>query len=66
MKNSDIRALSIDELHERLATESENLRKLKFAHAITPLENPMTIREARKLVARIQTEIRAKELANQG
>jgi len=63
MKNADIRALSLEELDERLATETENLQKLKFAHAISPLENPMQIRDARKLVARIQTEIKAKQQA---
>lgn len=63
MKNSDIRALSSEELEERLATETENLQKLKFAHAISPLENPMQIRDARKLVARIKTEITAKNEA---
>ncbi|MEL6534615.1 MAG: 50S ribosomal protein L29 [Bacteroidota bacterium] len=64
MKNADIRALAIEELQERLATETENLQKLKFAHEISPLENPMQIREARKTVARIKTEIAAKTAAN--
>lgn len=64
MKNSEIKALSIEELQSRCAVEVENLQKLKFAHAITPIENPMRIKDARKLIARIKTEIRAKELAN--
>ena len=62
MKNSEIRGLSIDELKNKLAAEKENYGKLKFAHSITPIENPVKIRETRKLVARIETEIRAKEL----
>ena len=64
MKNSEIKALSLDELQGKLEVEQDSLQKLKFAHAITPVENPMRIKEARKLVARIKTEIRAKELAN--
>lgn len=64
MKNEEIRALSVEELTERLASETETLQKLKFAHAISPLENPMQIREARKVVARIQTEIAAKAAAS--
>ena len=60
MKNADIRALTVEELEERLATETENLQKLKFAHAISPLENPSQIAVARKTVARIKTEITAK------
>ena len=63
MKNSEIKALSLDELQGKLEVEQDSLQKLKFAHAITPVENPMRIKEARKLVARIRTEIRAKELA---
>lgn len=63
MKNSEIKALSLDELQSKLEVEQDSLQKLKFAHAITPVENPMRIKEARKLVARIKTEIRAKELA---
>ena len=62
MKNSEIKALSLEELKERVATEKENLQKLKFAHAISPIENPIKIREAKRLVARLHTEIRAKEL----
>ncbi len=63
MKNSEIRGLSLDELRSKLAVEKENYSRLKFAHSVTPVENPMKIRETRKLVARIQTEIRAKELS---
>lgn len=62
MKNSELRGLSLDELKNKLAVEKENYSKLKFAHSITPIENPMKIRENRKLVARIQTEIKSKEL----
>lgn len=64
MKNSELRGLSLDELKNKLTAEKDNYSKLKFAHSITPIENPMKIKESRKLVARIQTEIRAKELSN--
>lgn len=62
MKNSEIKGLSLEELKNKLAVEKENYSKLKFAHSITPIENPVKIRENRKLVARISTEIKAKEL----
>jgi len=61
MKNSELRGLNLDELKNKLTVEKENYGKLKFAHSITPIENPMKIKETRKLVARIETEIRAKE-----
>lgn len=63
MKNSEIVALSLEELKQKLASEQETFRKMKFAHAISPIENPMKIKETRKLIARLQTELRAKELA---
>ena len=42
--------------------EKEAYNKLTFAHAITPIENPMKIRAARKLIARLETEVRVKQL----
>lgn len=61
MKNSEIKALSITELSDKFVSEKATLDKLKFSHAISPLENPMQIREARKLVARLKTELNAKQ-----
>ena len=63
MKNSEIVALSLEELKQKLASEQEAFRKMKFAHEISPIENPMKIKETRKLIARLKTELRAKELA---
>jgi large subunit ribosomal protein L29 len=62
MKNSEIRALSIEELNQKLASETEAMQKLQFAHAISPIENPMKLRETRKLIARINTAIRQKQV----
>ncbi len=60
MKNQEIKALSTNDLKERLAAEKEAFQKLKFAHAISPIENPMRLRESRKLIARLNTELHAK------
>ena len=62
MKYQEIKALSTEELRERTVAEAENLRKLRFAHAISPIENPMRIKHTRKLVARLQTAQRARKL----
>jgi large subunit ribosomal protein L29 len=62
MKNSDIRNLSVAELKEKIAAEKEAMRKIQFAHKISSIENPMRIGETRKLIARLSTELRAKEL----
>ena len=64
MKNSELRGLSLEELKNKLSVEKESYGKLKFAHSITPIENPMRVKESRRLIARIKTEIRAKELNN--
>lgn len=65
MKNSEIKGLSLEELKTKVAAEKESLSKLQFAHAITPIENPMRLKDSKKLIARLNTEIRAKELAQQ-
>jgi large subunit ribosomal protein L29 len=61
MKNTEIKGLTVAELNEKIGSEQENLRKIKFAHQISSIENPMKIKEARKLVARLKTELTAKE-----
>ena len=60
MKNSELRALSLEELNKKLIVEKENLEKLIFSHAATPIENPMKIKFARRFVAKIKTEINNK------
>jgi len=62
MKNAEIKALTGAELSEKLKTEKETLRKMKFAHQVSAIENPMKIKERRKLIARLNTEVRAKEI----
>lgn len=61
MKNSDIKALSVIELKEKVLSEKEALRKLRFAHQVSAIENPMKIKETRKLIAKLKTELSVKE-----
>jgi ribosomal protein L29 len=56
-----IRGLNESELKARLEEEKLRLKKLEFAHAISPLENPMTIRGVRRDIARLQTELKLKQ-----
>jgi large subunit ribosomal protein L29 len=63
MKNSEIRSLSESEIAERVAAEQANLTKLRFAHAISPIENPNKLKESRRFIARLKTALRAKQLA---
>ncbi len=62
MKQNVIHEMSTSELHERLDEERKQLRKLKMNHAVSPLENPMKIKDYRITVARILTELRKREL----
>lgn len=62
MKNAEIKGLTLVELNEKIGSEQESLRKLKFAHQVSAIENPMKIKETRKLIARLKTELKAKEL----
>jgi large subunit ribosomal protein L29 len=62
MKSTEIKDLSVNELREKIISEKETLRKMKFAHQVSAIENPMKIRETRKLIARLNTELSAKEL----
>lgn len=61
MKNSEIKALTVAELKEKIGSEKEAMRKIKFAHQVSAIENPMKIRENRRLIARLKTELTAKE-----
>lgn len=62
MKTSEIKELTTAEIQERLATEKEQLVRMKLNHSISPLDNPLQIREARKTIARLNTELRQREL----
>lgn len=62
MKKADFKNLSTQELQEKLAAQEQNLVKMKLNHAISPLDNPMQIKAARKDIARINTELRLREL----
>ncbi|UOQ78495.1 50S ribosomal protein L29 [Hymenobacter sp. 5516J-16] len=61
MKNADIRALSIEDLKNQIKTEQTNGQNMRFAHAISPLENPIRLKQARKNVARLLTELKRRE-----
>lgn len=62
MKYKDISTLSPAALQENITTETENLQKLRFAHAISPIENPMRIQHTKKTIARLKTAQRAQQL----
>ena len=62
MKQAVIIEMSTEELVGKLTEERATLAKINLAHAVSPLENPVQIREKKKTVARILTEVRRREL----
>jgi len=65
MKQKVIHELSTPEVIERLAEEKKHLIKMKLNHAVSPLENPNKIKEQRRTVARLKTELRKREINQQ-
>lgn len=57
MKNSEIAALSTEELTAKLGEDKANLTKMKFAHAVSAIENPNRIKNLRRDIARVSTEL---------
>jgi large subunit ribosomal protein L29 len=62
MKTSEIKELSTSDLLERIDTERTMLVRMKLNHAITPLDNPQKVKDVKITIARLQTELRTREL----
>lgn len=60
--NKSLKDLNEDDLKARIQEDELRLKKLEFAHAISPLENPMSIRGVRKDLARLKTELQKRAL----
>ena len=57
MKDTVLTEMPLNELNDLLLSEKERLAKLKMSHAVSPLENPLSIKYSRKKIARIMTEL---------
>jgi large subunit ribosomal protein L29 len=49
------------DLKARIQDDEQRLKKLQFAHSLSPLENPMSLRQLRKEIARLKTELGKKK-----
>lgn len=58
MKQSIVKDLTTDEVREKIREERAAYIKMKMAHAVSPIENPMKLRAGRRAIARLQTELR--------
>ena len=62
MKSSELKELSLKELEERIDNERNFITKLRLNHAISPLDNPLKIRGIRRDIARMETELKIRQL----
>ena len=61
MKMSEIREFSTNELIERIEVEKNTLVRMRLNHAVSPLDNPMKLKFARKNIARLITELNKRQ-----
>ncbi|MDR0939762.1 MAG: 50S ribosomal protein L29 [Mediterranea sp.] len=64
MKIAEIRELTTTDLVERVEAEVANYNQMLLNHSISPLESPAKIKELRRTIARMRTELRQRELNN--
>ena len=62
MKASVVREMTTQEIKEQLEEAKLNYYKMKMAHTISPLENPVSLKSSRKDIARLSTELRSREM----
>jgi len=63
-EREEYRTLGDEALEDRISEGESRLKKMKFSHAVNPIENPMTIRDARRTLARLKTEQHKRELGS--
>lgn len=62
-KFTELQDYSNEDLLNELTNTKSQYSKLKFDHALRGLDNPLTLREVRKDIARLNTEVRRREVA---
>lgn len=61
MKGSDLKDMSEKDLQERLQEMKNSLGQMKFQHSVSGLESPIKVRDSRRAVARILTELNSRK-----
>ena len=61
MKKADIKNLSAGDLQNKPTEAKAEYTKLKLAHKISPIESPIQIRDLRRTIARLNTELTNKQ-----
>ncbi len=61
MKGNELKGMTDVELEKKLQELKSELFNLRFRHASGQLENPVSIRTCKRDIARVNTEIRARQ-----
>lgn len=64
MKKEEIKEMTTADLRDRLEVMEKDYVQLKINHAISPVDNPAKITADRRMIARVKTELRQRELNN--
>ena len=62
MKGTEIKELSTQEIQERIDNYKSVLVRMRINHAVSPLDNPNKIGIAKRDIARLMTELRARQI----
>ncbi len=62
MKNKEVIELTTKEIIEKIGDEKNKLTKLRLNHAVSPLDNPSVLKHIRRNIARLNTELRKREI----
>ncbi|MFM6982554.1 MAG: 50S ribosomal protein L29 [Chitinophagaceae bacterium] len=65
MKHREYKDLPTKELVERYKEEKVRLTKVRFNNAVARIEQPHKLKEARKEIARLLTEINSRRIDNE-
>lgn len=61
MKMQEVTKMSTKDVQDSIATLSDQLVKMKLAHKVSPMENPIQIRKVRRTIAQLKTELTKRE-----
>ncbi len=61
MKQQEIIKMSTEDMKDQIANFSEQLAKMRLAHKVAPMENPIQIKNVRRSIARLKTELTNRE-----
>lgn len=62
MKASIVKELTTEEVVDRIKEERESWKRMKLNHAVSPLENPLQLKTSRRFIARLETELKSRQL----